>query len=206
MRLYSYVVKHDSGFSPNPFWGCCTLADCKPTIRKTAKIGDWVVGLSSKADGNRIIYAMQINKIITFAEYYHDSQFAKKIPNFSKGKVVNKCGDNIYKPLSNGDFEQLQSMHSNGKRENPKTKAHDLGGKHVLIAKNFYYFGSKSLDLPEYLDALKVGRGHKCRFSTDVISAFIDFIKHQKIGIKAPPTSWPGNDDSWKRRIDENNI
>ncbi len=198
MRLYSYIVKHDTGFSPNPFWGCCTLADCKPTIRRTATVGDWVVGLSPKVDGNRIIYAMQINKKITFAEYYLDSQFAKKIPDYSAGKVVYKCGDNIYKPLSNGDFKQLESMHSKGKRENPKRKAHDLGGKNVLIAKNFYYFGSKPLNLPEYLDALKVGRGHKCRFSPDVISLFIDFIKRQKIGIKAPPTFWPDNDDSWK--------
>lgn len=201
MKLYSYVVTHDTGFSPNPFWGCCTLADCKPVIRKTAETGDWIVGLSPKSDGNRIIYAMKIEKIIPFAEYYRDRQFAYKIPNYSTGKVVNKCGDNIYKPLPNGDFKQLQSMHSNGTNENPKTKAHDLVGKNVLIAKTFYYFGSKTLDLPKHLDILKVGRAHKCRFSSDIVSSFISFIKRQKVGVNAPPTSWPDSDDSWRTAI-----
>jgi hypothetical protein len=46
MKLYCYIVTHDTGFSPNPFHGYCTLACCKPTIRRTAKEGDWVVGLT----------------------------------------------------------------------------------------------------------------------------------------------------------------
>lgn len=141
---------------------------------------------------------MKIDKKISFADYYHDNQYSPKIPDFSIGKVVNKCGDNIYKPLANGDFKQLQSMHSNGTNENPKTKTHDLGGKYVLIAKTFCYFGSNPLDLPAFLDNLKVGRAHKCRFPLDVVSAFTAFIKSQKVGVNAPPTSWPSNDDSWK--------
>ena len=197
MKLYSYVVTYDTGFAPNPFWGRCTLADCKPAIRRTAKIGDWVVGLSPKSDGNRIVYAMQIDCILSFADYYRDTRFALKIPDYSKGKVVHRCGDNIYRPLPNGDFQQLQSMHSNGTNENPQTKAHDLGGKFVLTAETFYYFGSEPLDLPENLDDLKVARGHKCGFTPDVVSAFTAFIKRQKVGINAPPTSWPRHDDSW---------
>jgi hypothetical protein len=198
MKLHSYVVTCDTGFSPNPFWGCCTLADCKPVIRRTAKVGEWIVGLSPKADGNRLIYAMQVEEIVPYDKYYSDSRFAAKIPDYSIGKVVYKCGDNIYKPLPNGDFQQLQSMHSNGTNENHKMKAHDLGGKNVLISKTFYYFGSKPLDLPVSLDDLKVGRGHKNRFSPDIVSAFITFITCKKAGVNAPPTSWPCNDDSWK--------
>ena len=30
VRLCSYVVKYDTGFAPNPFWGFCTLAACTP--------------------------------------------------------------------------------------------------------------------------------------------------------------------------------
>lgn len=33
VNLFSYIVACDSGFSPNPFWGICTLACCKPRIR-----------------------------------------------------------------------------------------------------------------------------------------------------------------------------
>lgn len=198
MKLYSYVVTDDTGFSPNPFWGCCTLACCKPEIRRRVKVGDWVVGLSPKGDGNRLIYAMQVEEIIPFNMYYRDSRFAVKIPDYSTGKAVHKRGDNIYKPLPNGDFQQLQSRHSNGTYENHHKKAHDLKGKNVLISKAFYYFGSRPLDLPESLDMLKVGRGHKCIFPPDVVPSFTDFINCQKSGINAPPTCWPSNDDSWK--------
>lgn len=198
MKLYSYIVTHDTGFSPNPFGGCCTLADCKPAIRRTAKVGNWIVGLSPKSDGNKLIYAMQVEEIIPFDNYYLDSRFTAKIPDFTNKNVVYKCGDNIYKPLSNGDFQQLQSMHSNGINENTKTKAQDLGGKYVLISKTFYYFGSRALNLPETLDNLKVGRGHKSRFSSETIFTFINFISRQTVGVNAPPTTWPHDDDSWK--------
>jgi hypothetical protein len=62
-KLYRYIVDHDTGFAPNPYHGYCTLATCKQTIRKTVRIGDWILGLSSKNSGNKIIYAMpQIQK------------------------------------------------------------------------------------------------------------------------------------------------
>jgi hypothetical protein len=199
MKLHSYIVTHDTGFSPNPFWGYCTLACCKPVIRRTAEVGDWVVGLGPKADGHRLRYAMQVEEIIPYYEYYQDPRFAPKIPNFSTRKVVHKCGDNIYKPLPSGDFQQLQSMHSCGTSENPKTKARDLGGKNVLISNTFYYFGSRPLDLPEALNELKVARGHKNKFPPHVIAAFIKFISRQTRGVNAPPTSWPEHDGSWKQ-------
>jgi len=198
MKLYSYVVANDTGFAPNPFWGHCTLAACKPAIRRTAKVGDWIAGLSPKADGNRLIYAMQVEEIVPFDEYYRDSRFTVKIPDYYTGKVVHKCGDNIYKPLLNGEFQQLQSMHSNGIKENHKTKGHDLGGNNVLISKTFCYFGSRPPDLPDSLDTMKVGRAHKNRFPPDIVSTFITFIARQTPGVNAPPTSWSHNDHSWK--------
>lgn len=51
MRLYVYVVTHDTGFAPNPFHGYCTLATCKPHIRGRAEAGDWVIGLGSTQNG-----------------------------------------------------------------------------------------------------------------------------------------------------------
>ena len=69
-RLYSYVLRFDDGAAPNPFWQTCTLAICKPAIRRTSRIGDWVIGTGSKnsklKDGNTydlsdsVIYAMKI--------------------------------------------------------------------------------------------------------------------------------------------------
>jgi hypothetical protein len=204
MKLYSYIVTSDTGFSPNPFWGWCTLADCKPAIRRTASIGDWVVGLSPKAKSNRIIYAMQVEEILPYRNYFLDSRFKAKIPDSSTDKIIYKRGDNIYKPLPNGDFQQLQSMHSNGTNENVARKTHDLGGKKVLISKTYFYFGSMPLDLPESLSVLKCGRGHKNRFFPDIISAFITFIILQSPGVNAAPTIWSQNDASWKTKKYEN--
>ncbi len=123
MRLYSYIVTHDTGFSPNPFWGYCTLADCKPSIRKTAHVGDWIAGISPNAKGNKLIYTMEVNEILPYDKYYCDCRFAAKIPDYSKGMVVYKCGDNIYEPHPQGGFRQLQSMHSNGPDEDPGRKS-----------------------------------------------------------------------------------
>ena len=94
IRLYSYVVTHDTGFAPNPFLGHCTLANCKPDVRRTAQIGDWIVGLSPKASGNKIIYAMQVEEILSYAQYFNDLRFQLKKPNDQE--TVYKCGDNIY--------------------------------------------------------------------------------------------------------------
>lgn len=50
-RLFSYVVDHDLGFSPDPFGGYCTLVYCKfsrdgkhPNIVELAQASDWVIG------------------------------------------------------------------------------------------------------------------------------------------------------------------
>lgn len=199
MKLFSYVITHDTGFSPNPFWGCCTLADCKPLIRLTANVGDWVVGLSPKAMGNRVVYAMEVDEVLDYASYFRDRRFKRKIPNYSDGRVVCKAGDNIYRPLANGEFRQLRSTHSNGDEENLKKKASDLSGLNVLVSRRFYYFGSMGPQLPAYLEVLKVGRGHKCRFAQQTLSDFRAFILSYGQGVNAPPTKWPAGDDSWRQ-------
>ena len=199
MKLFSYIVTHDTGFAPNPFWGYCTLTCCKPVIRRTAQVGDWVVGLSPKATGNRVIFAMEVDEILDFASYFHDRRFANKIPDYSRSEVVWKVGDNIYKPLPNGDFRQLRSMHSHGDEENPETKVHDLGGVNVLVAKKFHYFGASGTQLPAHLEELKVARGHKNRFSQNTIRSFLDFISAYPQGVNGPPTSWPIGDNSWRQ-------
>jgi len=201
MKIYSYIITDDTGFSPNPFWGYCTLANCKPAIRRTAGEGDWIVGLTPKSTGNKIVYAIKVSEIMTYNEYYHDIRFKSKLPDFTKADVVYKCGDNIYEPLPTGGYRQLRSMHSNGEIENEETKKHDLSGRNVLVSKEFYYFGSCARELIDKLDDMKVGRAHKCRFSPEVISSFLDFIAGEKQGIHGPPSIWPKTDKSWMQNI-----
>ena len=42
-NIYPYCVLQDNGSAPNLFFGVCTLAICKPKIRKSAKIWDRIV-------------------------------------------------------------------------------------------------------------------------------------------------------------------
>lgn len=175
VTLYSYVVTHDTGFSPNPFLGYCTLACCKPEIRKHAKKGDWIVGLTPKPQGNKIVYFMRVDETMDFQRYWSDGRFRQKRPRYDKDVQV-RCGDNIYEPLPNGEFRQLRSMHSNGEAEDSERKAHDLGGMYVLVSETFAYFGSKALTLPPELSDLAVGRGHKCRFSDAVKAEFMQLV------------------------------
>jgi hypothetical protein len=200
MRLFSYIVTHDTGFAPNPFWGYCTLANCKPVIRRTASTGDWIVGLSPKARGNKIIYAMEVQEIVQFADYFRDKRFQGKKPDYSKDKIVFKCGDNIYEQLSNRSFRQLPSRHYNhkGNIEDLNKKKHDLDGINVLISINFYYFGSNAINLPNGFNDLKVQRAHKNKFPQELVVKFISFISGYKKGIHAPPTKWEAEDNSWK--------
>lgn len=214
MKLYSYVVTHDTGFAPNPFWGYCTLATCKPTIRKKAEIGDWVVGLSPKEHGHRLIYAMEVTETLSFDTYFNDRRFAKKRPDCNgktgtkSRRAMRRCGDNIYKPQGNGAYQQLQSGHSGpepfGREENPRTKKKDLGDhpdkRGVLISRkgHFYYFGAEALKLPDGLLArLQVRRAHRVldtespRDKID-IKKFISFLQRKApSGYCGNPTKWP---------------
>ena len=214
MKLYSYVVTHDTGFAPNPFWGYCTLATCKPMIRKKAEIGDWVVGLSGKKHGYKLIYAMEVTGTLSFDAYFNDRRFAKKKPdcNGKRGttsqRAMRRSGDNIYKPLGNGKYQQLPSVHSGpkpfGEQEDPGKKSKDLGDhpdeRGVLISKkgHFYYFGAKAFKLPDrLLESLRAVRGHRVLDTESPhykanIKKFISFLQRKApSGYCGNPTKWP---------------
>ena len=64
-KLFSYVIREDTGLAPNAFYGVCTLNCCKPDIRRTAEVGDWVagfVGSNHPADRDRLVYAMRVTQ------------------------------------------------------------------------------------------------------------------------------------------------
>jgi hypothetical protein len=191
-RLYSYVVTHDTGFSPNPFFGYCTLACCKPSIRRSAKLGDWIVGLTPKSLGSRVVYFMRIDYILpTFDAYWRDRRFARKKP-LLRDDIPTRCGDNIYEPTEDGKYRQHGKVHSS------KDIKRDLGGQRILVSETFTYFGSKAVKLPPHLSFLVVGRAHKCRFTAEQKNDFNAFVAG--LGTKgnyAPPRKWPTGNDSW---------
>ena len=77
-QLFSYTIRIDDGAAPNPFHGMCSLAICKPAIRRVAKQGDWVIGLGSKnaPSGDlrgRLVYAMLVDEVVPIAQYDRDA-------------------------------------------------------------------------------------------------------------------------------------
>jgi len=171
MKLYSYVVKDDTGFAPNPFGNHCTLACCKPKIRKMATPRDWVVGTGSKNNvgSYKIIYAMKITEKMTLAEYAKDKRFECKVPRTGK---IEERGDNIYYKDANGDMNQRRGYH------NEKSFNKDISGEYVLISNHFYYFGEKAVDIPvEYRNFIKTGPGHRCNFDNLFAEGFVAWLE-----------------------------
>ena len=185
MTLYSYVVARDYGFAPNPFFGVCTLATCKPKIRKHAQVDDWIVGTGSKSYGleGRLVFAMKVAETLTFDNYWADLRFLRKKPNLS-GSLKQAYGDNIYhRNPKTGRWLQENSHHSlaNG-CPNPKNIQHDTQVNRVLVATAFTYWGASGPMIPRRFRQYQgydvcSGRGHRCHFPQDLIVSFIAWIQ-----------------------------
>ncbi len=187
--LFSYIVRHDDGVAPNPFHGICTLTICKPVIRRTAKVGDWIVGLGSANSpiGNmsgKVIYAMRITEKLILGEYdsFCRAHYPEKIPNWDSNNFKEKVGDCIYDYSDPSNPKIRKSVH------NEKNMDKDLRGKNSLISNEFYYFGNDPIPLPEHLKGIiKQGQGHKSKSNEDYIEDFISWIRTQKRGINGDP-------------------
>ena len=183
-RVYIYVVDRDFGFAPNPYHGYCTLATCKPIIRKTAKVEDWIIGMGGarlKATG-RCVFAMRVSQVISFNEYWTNPDFQDKKPvrNGSKKMMV---GDNIYfrDPDSN-IWSQADSHHSksDGTINQINLKTDTGATENVLISDEFFYFGTTAPIVPnDLLNSLgyKNHRGHRV-FAADAAADLVAWLKN----------------------------
>jgi hypothetical protein len=202
VKLYSYVVARDYGFAPNPFFGVCTLATCKPRIRSVAQIGDWVVGTGSKAHKREkhIVYAMCVTGAMTFNQYWADPRFQVKKPNL-QGSKKQAFGDNIYSKAAQAkNWRQVNSHHSltNG-NPNPANIAADTKVDRVLISDDFVYWGGSGPKIPQrFLNygpehiTLCVGRNHKNNFPQEFVQEFTAWIRSlDEKGYSGEPLDWP---------------
>jgi hypothetical protein len=146
-RVYLYVVDRDFGFAPNPFHGYCSLATCKPGLRRTASPGDWVIGMGGgrlKATG-RCVFAMLVTGKVTFDEYWSNPLYFDKKPvrNGTKRMMV---GDNIYHyDFAVGAWQQADSHHSNSDGTvNEHNLLTDTKSDKVLLSQHFLYFGREA--------------------------------------------------------------
>ena len=177
MRIFSYCVQTDDGAAPNPYWGYCTLVICKPKIRSTAKVGDWVVGTGSKRTpggdlSGRVVYVKQVTDRVPMEAYdfFARDHAPGKIPRMTSPDWRRRVGDAIY------DFDHLTpqvrpSVHTASNRDR------DLGGKHALISDRFWYYGAAAPMLPGVLRGLaRQSQGHRSDFNESMKPAFLSWV------------------------------
>ena len=180
--IYSYVLVRDYGFAPNPFPPACTLATCKPAIRYSAKVGDWVIGFGSARKGsafaNKLIYAMKIDEKCTFDEYYDNPLYRYKKP-IMNGSLVQKYGDNIYHRDSNGNWLQDNSHHKNKDGTvNYQNLERDTKRINVLISHCYWYYGKDAISIPnEFTEVIHHGIGHKATFNETLENGFYCWLQ-----------------------------
>src|ERR1039457_3652960 len=90
VKIYSYVVHHDEGRRPDPYFKVCTLCGCKcrsspkkpRNIEELAKKEDWVIGTGGagkrSAGRGKLIYAMRVDEKLPRGEYVN--RFREKKP------------------------------------------------------------------------------------------------------------------------------
>lgn len=209
--VYMYVVDRDFGFAPNPFHGYCTLATCKPGIRSTANVGDWIVGVGGKrlnATG-RCVFAMRVTEKIAFQEYWTNHRYIDKRP-VRNGSSTRLVGDNIYHRDSEiSEWQQADSHHSKPDgTPNLVNVQNDTKSDKVLISRHFFYFGKDAPGIPADLIAatgFKNRQGHR-RFDDVASKNLVDWICRTFSSCLSQVSADPFDfDQSEKRYSGENN-
>ena len=195
-KLYSYIVARDYGFAPNPFYGFCTLATCKPDIRKSATIGDWIIGTGSKTKNRAgyLVYAMRVTEVMSFDEYWDDPRFHSKRPDL-RASLKKAFGDNIYyRENVLSDWKQLDSHHSyeNG-IPNVENMSTDTRVNQILVSDDFIYYGGRGPLIPEFNgdSVCHKTQGYRCRFKPETVEACISWIRELgDTGYCGDPLEW----------------
>ncbi len=180
--LFTYCIPYDDGAAPNPYWGVCALVICKPAIRRSAQIGDWVVGTGSvnspvgDASG-KVVYAMKVTRKMAMKEYddFTRRLLPNKIPDWHNPNKRLRLGDSIYDFAY--DHPRLRdSVHGPGNR------SRDLGGEYALLSDHFFYFGDKPVPLPhELLSIVKQGQGHRAGSNDPYVDRFLAWVNSLEI-------------------------
>lgn len=201
MRLYSYVVARDYGFAPNPFYGNCTLATCKPMLRRKVSVGDWVIGTGSAPNGltGHLVYAMKVTETMSFDCYFADPRFHEKKPNLA-GSLKQMFGDNIYSRDPAGEWQQLDSHHSlQDGSPNPANITNDTNPNRLLLSDHFAYFGDAAPKIPPDVrihsgQDICALRHYRVNFSPEHMARFVDWF--EGLGVFGPngtPREWLKN-------------
>lgn len=176
-RLFTYTIPIDDGAAPNPFYGMCSLAICKPGIRRVAQAGDWVAGLGSKKApsgdlSGHLVYAMRVEEVLTLQEYDRRAPLCwpHRIPKANSLALHERLGDCLY------DFSGIEPIQRRGVH-GPSNVKTDLEGKNVLVSRYFYYFGNQAKKLPDdLLPICHQTQGHRSDSNAPYVEKFANWL------------------------------
>lgn len=189
-NLYTYVMQHDAGLAPNPFWGFCTLAVCTPNHQGSrAKRGDWIAGVSDKRRGYKLIHVMEVDERVHMKDYLRDERFAAKKP-VTDGTPQQRCGDNFYSLDEHGRWTQ----HPNRYHEGPSCLAQDTRHPWVFVARRFWYLGRNAAEIPAQFMSMFGGRGARVNHPPELVASFRNWVQAALTeGVNALPRDLEGD-------------
>lgn len=190
-KLYSYVIESDIGFAPNPYDGICSLACCKPALRRSVgghilrlsaapdimlmreqfpnlirEQNIWITAVASRglSQKNSISYRslVYMMQVTDILDYAsYYKSYPQKRPDRSDPTSWKAVGDNIY---TNNDFEtarQLSSMHSNNDGTQNVEQMRHDLGGKFVLLSDHFIYFGSNAREVPFADDLKNGRGHQ---------------------------------------------
>ena len=143
-RIYRYILASDTGMAPCPFDDVITLATCKPKIRSSAGIGDWVSGfMPGTTQRGQLVWAGRVEQILPVGEYERRYR--------GRPDAVYREENGSFLPLLPGYHDHL------GQRRK------DLSAPVLIFERGAsWYFGAEPRGLPaELVHLAPSGQGHR---------------------------------------------
>lgn len=140
-EIWRYVVRYDRGFAPHISDNLLTLCTCKPTIRKYAKVGDYILGFNDiRHTFGTLIWAGRVSEKLLMGDY------ALRFPD-RRDVIYQRNGWEI-------DGREKLVHYDGPEHNNPKSIQTDISGQYSLLCKSFWFWGKNAVALPDELHAL----------------------------------------------------
>jgi hypothetical protein len=146
-RIFRYILVDDHGIAPCPADGLITLATCKPAIRRTATVGDWVLGFRpGSLHRGLLLWGGRVQKVMPHGEYE---------------RAYSGRPDALYRQRSDGDFDRVDPSYHPTRAEMDR----DLSGPVLIFdPERSVHLDGQPLQLPDDLAHLAAaGRGHRVK-------------------------------------------
>ena len=161
----------DNGGAPCVQDGLLSLAICKPQIRSTIDINDFIIGFGSNVLDNKLIYIAEVTNKLLDGEYYKQEKYFYR--------------DDCLYSFDGQQYSRREDKKYHISNNTPNDEGNDI----VLLSDNYRYFGKKSNDdyknkypiLTKIINSLK--QGHRLNHNTELfkkLSQLIDETFSQK--------------------------